>query len=402
MSRHAHPTPFSHLALSLMLLCLLLLVTPLWAVEMKGLYEVEVAVEGQSANQRRTAIREAFRQVLVKVTGNRALLNEQTLRKSQRNASRYVQQYRYRIVERAVVETLEEGLVEAEQAPVEAVAPVAVEPERLLWVRFDATAVNRLLREKGLPIWGSARPSVMVWLSQEQQGQRSMLQPEMLPEMAEAVEEQAQQRGLVVMLPLMDMEDHQQLPASALWGGFAETIQLASSRYDVDVALTGLLLVTENEQWQVEWRLYQDESVEEWIGAKGELSEIVAQGVDQMSSRLAERYTQAAEDDSLSQLQVIVTGIDDLAGYAKVTQYFSSLVMVEQVVLQTMDVNSGEFLLNVRGGEAALTQGVKLGTVLERLVDAPEDTTVAEIDPSFEGPFLPEFMTRVSPTFRLR
>ncbi|MCF6281322.1 MAG: DUF2066 domain-containing protein [Candidatus Polarisedimenticolaceae bacterium] len=408
MSRHAHPTPFSRLALSLMLFCLLLLmVTPLWAVEIKGLYEVEVAVEGQSAGQRRTAIREAFRQVLVKVTGNRALLNERSLRKSLRNASRYVQQYRYRIVERAavevveapVVETLEEDLIETEQVTE---VDLPIEPERLLWVRFDATAVNRLLREKRLPIWGSARPSVLVWLSQEQRGERTMLLPEMLPEMVKAVEAQAKQRGLVVMLPLMDMEDHQQLPVSTLWGGFAETIQRASSRYGVEVTLTGQLLATESGQWQVEWRLYQDASVEAWIGAEGELSEIVAQGVDQMSSRLAERYTQAAEDDSLSQLQVIVTGIDDLAGYAKVTQYFSSLVMVEQIVLQTMDINSGEFLLNVRGGVETLIQGVKLGTVLQHLVDTPEDKTVAEIDASFEGPFLPEFMTRVSPTFRLR
>jgi hypothetical protein len=244
----------------------------------------------------------------------------------------------------------------------------------------------------------------VIWLSQEQQGQRTMLQPEMLPEMALAVEEQAQQRGLSVMLPLMDMEDYQRLPVSALWGGFTETIQHASSRYGVEVVLTGRLVATEK-QWQVEWRLYQDELVEVWTGASSTLSEVVAQGVEQMSDRLAERYTRATADDSLSQLQVVVTDIDDLAGYARVRRYFESLVMVEQAVLLTMESNRAEFLLNVQGGGAALIQGVKLGSVLAPVANKPvgEIVEVTEVvDDTLEGPFLPEPIARERATFRLR
>lgn len=407
MNRQSHTVPFSHLSLLLTSLLLLLLVAPLSAVEMKGLYEVEVPVEGQSSAQRRTAIREAFYRVLVKVTGRRQL--NKTI---QRNASRYVQQYRYRTIEVVAAEVIDEPIVDDQRLEdeleieevVEAEVTVAVEPKRLLWVRFDATAVNRLLRERGLPIWGAARPSVVVWLSQEREGQRTMLQPEMLPEMVLAVEEQARQRGLPIMLPLMDMEDHQRLPVSALWGGFAETIQFASSRYGVEVVLTGQLLANA-EQWQVVWHLYQDELAEVWVGADGTLSEVVAQGIEQMSDRLAERYTQVAADDSLSQLHVVVTDIDDLAGYAAVRRYFESLVMVEQTVLLAMENNSAEFLLSVQGGEAALTQGVKLGRVLMPLAVEPVDETVevAEVvDDSFEGPSLPEPIARVRVTFKLR
>jgi hypothetical protein len=386
--------------LALIFLIPLLLVTPLLAVEMKGLYEVEVAVEGQSSDQRRTAIREAFYQVLVKVTGHRQL-NGNILR----SASRYVQQYRYRTIEVVVDELIADDQPLEDELKIEAsIEEVALEPEYLLWVRFDSIAVNRLLREKELPIWGAARPSIVIWLSQEQQGQRTMLQPEMLPEMALAVEEQAQQRGLSVMLPLMDMEDYQRLPVSALWGGFTETIQHASSRYGVEVVLTGRLVATEK-QWQVEWHLYQDELVEVWTGASSTLSEVVAQGVEQMSDRLAERYTRATADDSLSQLQVVVTDIDDLAGYARVRRYFESLVMVEQAVLLTMESNRAEFLLNVQGGGAALIQGVKLGSVLAPVANKPvgEIVEVTEVvDDTLEGPFLPEPIARERATFRLR
>ncbi len=405
MSRTPYTAQACRLDLLLISLILMLLATPLWAVEMTGLYEVEVPVEGQSAEQRRAAIREAFSQVLVKVTGRRAL-DKPVLR----YASRYVQQYRYRTLERKIVES---PIIEAQREPHEPImdkenSELMVEPEaqmeaeRLLWVRFDAAAVNRMLREKGLAIWGSARPSVLLWLSQEQQGERVMLQPEMLPEMVAVVEEQARQRGLAVMLPLMDMEDYQQLPVSALWGGFTGIIQHASSRYGVEVILTGQLVALEG-QWQVEWRLYQDESVESWMGANGALNEMVAQGVEQMSDRLAERYTQAIADDSVSQLYVDITGMDNLSDYAKVKAYFESLVMVEQAVLLTMERNRAEFLLNFTGGEEALIQGIKLGRVLEHLEDEVATEEVVDvIDEELEGPFLPAPPLHERVVFRLR
>ncbi len=405
MSRVPYTAQANCLDLLLIFLVLMLLATPLWAVEMRGLYEVEVPVEGQSAEQRRAAIREAFSQVLVKVTGSRAL-DKPILR----YASRYVQQYRYRTLEQKIVES---PTIEAQREHHEPImekehSEPTVEPEaqkgveRLLWVRFDAAAVNRMLREKGLAIWGSARPSVLLWLSQEQQGERVMLQPEMLPEMVAVVEEQARQRGLAVMLPLMDMEDYQQLPVSALWGGFAGIIQHASNRYGVEVILTGQLVAV-GAQWQVEWRLYQDELMERWMGVNGTLNEVVAQGIEQMSDRLAERYTQAVADDSVSQLYLNITGVDDLSDYAKVKAYFESLVMVEQAVLLTMERNRAEFLLNFTGGEEALMQAIKLGRVLERLEDeAVTEGAVEVIDEELEGPFLPAPPARDRAVFRLR
>jgi hypothetical protein len=406
MSRQYPISLFSFIAKLLIGFCFLLQVTSLWAVEVKGLYEIEVPVEGQGRAARRAAIGEAFSQVLIKVTGRRQLN-----KRIQRNASRYVQQYRYRTIEAVNVDVSDELIADevvedkaTEEAMVEADA--VVEPSRRLWVSFDSTAVNRMLREKGVPIWGSARPSGIIWLSQEQHGKRTMLQPEMMPEVVLAVEMQAQQRGLPIMLPLMDMEDHQRLPVSALWAGFTETIQFASDRYGVEVVLTGRL-VPEVDQWHVEWRLYQGESVEAWSGGSGSLSDLVAQGAESMSDRLAERYTQTTTDESLSQWRVVVNEIDDLAGYAKVNRYFESLVMVENVVLLVMEGSSAEFLLDIQGGEAALLQGVELGQVLEHLAVEPiseewGDEVTEWVDETFEGPFLPEPIAPKRVMLRLR
>ena len=121
-----------------------------------------------------------------------------------------------------------------------------------------------------------------------------------------------------------------------------------------------------------------------------------------MSDRLAGRYTQTNSAESQSQLRVVVTEIDDLAGYAKVNRYFESLVMVEKAILVVMDGSSAEFLLDIQGGEAAMLQGVELGQVLEHLSEEPVGEEIVLVDETFEGPFLPEPVAPKRVMFRLR
>ncbi len=107
-------------------------------------------MEGQSAEQRTDGIRRAFTQMLVKVTGNRNIARRPELQGDIEQAPRYVQQFRYRL-----------GAGQS---------PVAEEAARLLTVQFDALAVQRLLRERRLTVWGENRPSGLVWIGIESGG----------------------------------------------------------------------------------------------------------------------------------------------------------------------------------------------------------------------------------------
>ncbi len=82
----------------LSLLLLTITASPAFSAQVSGLYSAEVPAEGQETHQRNRAIVEAFRQVLVKVTGNRDVIHHPQLADEIRNAPRYVQQYRYRMV----------------------------------------------------------------------------------------------------------------------------------------------------------------------------------------------------------------------------------------------------------------------------------------------------------------
>ncbi|MEJ2691697.1 MAG: DUF2066 domain-containing protein, partial [Candidatus Thiodiazotropha sp.] len=139
------------------LIATLLMATAVRAETVSNLYEAESPVVGQGSEARAEAIRDAFARVLVKVSGDRGLLSNPEIDKLLKRASSYVQQYRYRM--------LQEDLAPSE----------ADKPDRVLWVRFDERAVNRLLRQSGVPVWGDTRPTVLVWLGEERGAARSLL-----------------------------------------------------------------------------------------------------------------------------------------------------------------------------------------------------------------------------------
>ncbi|HHH39763.1 MAG TPA: DUF2066 domain-containing protein, partial [Sedimenticola sp.] len=90
------PTPFRSLPFLLALLVFLLPYPEVArAVQVAGLYQAEVPVAGQSAEQRNQAIRAAFAQVLVKVSGRPGIAARKELAAALGNAARYVQQYSY-------------------------------------------------------------------------------------------------------------------------------------------------------------------------------------------------------------------------------------------------------------------------------------------------------------------
>jgi len=209
----------THRSFRFFLLGLLILpAVPAVQAELVGtLYEAQAPVMGQSGDARAAGIKQAFAQVLVKVSGERSLLANPQIDTLLKRASGFVQQYRFR--------ALGSGSVASPEA------------DRLLWVRFDEREVNRLLRESGVPVWGATRPSVLLWLGEEAGASRSLISLEQQPRLKATLTRVAEARGLPLLLPLLDMEDRSALPVSDLWGGFETDIRRASERYLPDVIL---------------------------------------------------------------------------------------------------------------------------------------------------------------------
>lgn len=352
------------------------------AAQVSGLYEAEVPVEGQDTAQRNKAIVEAFRRVLVKVTGNRGIARHPQLAGDIPKAPRYVQQYRYRLVPaEAPIEPagILPGL-EVEAAPL---PPPPTGPVRMLRVHFDENAVNRLLHQRGLPVWGGIRPTALVWLSAEQDGRRSLLSPEADGEALSGMLAAAEERSVPVLFPLMDLEDQSSLQASDVWGGFADNIRLASERYGPDAIMTARLVRFGPDLWRADWTLYlgQDEFI--WDSEGDSLAMAVEAGVQSGMDVLASRFAPLAGDSSIGRMRLHVTGVKNIRGYARIKRYLTELGAVEKAELVSVEPDAVDYALRIRGGRQALEQDVALSGVL---LPVPQGETDAGTAPKLSPP----------------
>jgi len=110
---------------SVLLLCLLLL-APLALAD--GLYTGQVPIASQSEADTATALAAALGQVLVKLTGDNAVLNRPGVAKAVAQPNRYVQQYRY----------AQDVVADSGQMRLSLIA------------QFDRAAVDKLLADLGL------------------------------------------------------------------------------------------------------------------------------------------------------------------------------------------------------------------------------------------------------------
>lgn len=312
------------------------------AASVSGLYQAEAAVAGREPAQRNQALSTALAKVLVKVTGNRGIAARKELKQDLAAASRYVQQYSYR------------SLPEAGQ-----------ENASTLLVSFDPQAVERLLRDRGLPVWGENRPTVLLWLGRESGGKRRLLTPEQDADIWSAVESAAGERGLPLIFPLLDLEDRAQLQVSDLWGDFEADIVKASARYNPDLILTGRMVKAARGVWRGSWRLYQGRNSIDWRNEAKLPRQLSADGLQHAADLLASRFAPLSGGASLTGLRLRISGVESLAEYAAVQQLVASQNSLERARLVSVESDALVYQLQLRGGLQALEQGLKLGGVVE-------------------------------------
>jgi hypothetical protein len=349
----------------LLFLVALLSAPCVFAEQVENLYEATVPVNGQSAQVRGDGIRAAFAGVIVKVTGDRGLINHSGLPEILKKASAYVRQYRYKSLESTGSEVAADA------------------PDRLLWVQFDERAVNRLLRESGVPVWGGTRPSVLVWLGQQEGPRRHLLSLEREPALKEGLDNLGSSRGLSFIWPLMDMTDRSAIRVSDLWGGFEANIRRASERYQPDVILVGRMTRQGAGSWRGEWLLYLPDKVNRWQTNANNRTVLASDGLNQAVDTLALRYAPQQIAQGETEIRIRVHGLTRLEDYALVKDYLLSLAMIEQLDLLSADSEKVNFKVRIHGNMEALERGIQLGSVLEPVESlgyaAPMDSSKAEV-----------------------
>ena len=307
-----------------------------------ALYEAEVPWFDHNAGDRAGAFRQALRQVLVKVTGLRRFGAAVPIESLVENAQGLVQQYQLHTVE------LEIG------------GTSVSEPR--LWARFDEGAVERLVREAGLPVWSSPRPPVLVWLAAESDGSFLTAGSEGSEGIVEILQRGGASRGASLVLPLLDLQDQALAGPPELWVDAQERIRAASERYQLGSILIGR--VGRGVLWEARWSLLLPRAAQRWTTEGDEFELVVDEGFHEALDALAAYYMSTSPETAGAAIVVSVSGVHDFAGYARTMRYMESLDEVESVDVLAVVSGRVRLGLKLRTGASELRELVTLGATL--------------------------------------
>ncbi len=357
----------------LKLLGILLVVLPAHAVEVTDLYQAKVTVVSQSANDRNNALKRAMQAVLLKVGGQRSVLNNQAIKQGVSKYQQYIVQFSYK--------------KENEQ--------------RLLIASFNEKKINQLFHQAQLPLWGNLRPQILLWLVQEQGLARNIIAESSLSIFPKQIQTFSIQRGLPISLPLMDLTDLNDISTADVWGRFSAPIKAASTRYQAEavavirISNSSLLpqnnssqecdLLCRQDQYALDWRLFTDAqttsanmslredqnsipsdfSINQLKG--NDVSQLLTQALADITQQIYQYYALNITDNR--QIEINVANINSMQRYVDVNHFLNNLSSVNSVQLISAQGENRRFLLHLLGSKSALLASLKLNKQLQQYVD---------------------------------
>ncbi len=321
------------------------------AAQVPDLYTGTVLVADQSETARQVATKQAFKQVLVKVSGSRETLFAPGIQEQLGQAERYLERYSF-----------------------DEVIPYSDSPAPSL--EFNATfsneSIDRLLKNTGQRIWGRDRPKIMVWLAVQQDHVRQLVGQLEGDEITQELQRAAQIRGLTVAMPKLDEADKSRVELSDVWGLFPTSVVAASERYEPELILLGRLYSVGDYRWQGEWMLFsthQQEYSHRWKTQGSDRQSTLTDAMEWTADILGEQLATSLKSQQM-QVLMRVNNILKVDDFVALERFLTQLPQVESVFVSELQGDEVVLKLEVLGGAASLTQALSRYEKLAELANA--------------------------------
>jgi len=351
----------------LLLICLLL---P--GLSQANLYEGKTQVESQSSNQRKKAATLAMQQVLIKVSGQQDIVENVMVRSRLRQAESFIRQFSFRHQQKHLFYVAE----------------------------FEAKKIDQLIRSAGFPIWSNRRPVTLAWLAKEDDKgfARHLITESLDSNIKQQVQTVAQERGIEIVFPLMDLDDSRQIGVDDVWGRFEDTIKLASERYPVEAVLSARLyridkqqvvleaegdtldaraeadngvVAEQNTNWRLEWNFNQQGESFYYSLEQQQYQPLITELIHWVANQLAEKF--AVESDNSNSIQepvlLNIVNLGSLSDYVGLQRFFESLTAVSKAELLSVKGQQAGFALYLLGNQLDLINELQLDNRIKRDVD---------------------------------
>jgi hypothetical protein len=319
--------------------------------ELTDLYQAEVDAN-QSQNQWQQA---AVASVLVKLTGGEAILKNPAIATAIRSSSDFIKQFQ--MVQR--------------------------DGRNLLQVTLDQQKISSLLQQLQIPIWGSRRPDVLLWLTEK------TLEAPQLVVLAEhplrnALIAQAKTYGLSYLFPRYDEQEVALINAAALWSGDWSGLTQVSSSYQATQVFN--LLVEQNVDLtgQLQYRLTSQTwldgvlQTQEFTGA--DINALLLQFSQQLAAAQAAQYAVNVQAGAVtdSVLQLKLEGIESLTDLVSVQKLFTAMLTVRQQQLVAFQPGQATIQLTLASTEPDFYRALALEKQLQPQYDVKNSMVEGE------------------------
>ncbi len=325
------------------------------AALVENLYSDEVAVPDQSTAARLDAFKQAFRDVIIKVSGSEEALQNPAMKRPLNSSSRYVLQFRYAARPLA--------------RPAGTTVSAAAAPNRALYLRvtFNRNSVENLLRSNNISIWGQQRPGTLLLISEQQAGGARIVSGDTAPAWMEMLSGLAEKRGLPVLFPLMDLEDRQQFSVQDVVQGNLQALTAAATRYAPNALLIGQITAKAGQGWQAHWLLRFSQKQFEWRHQALERKSLLDQAMKHLARLLASEYALHESDGPQPDVRFSVDRVHKLADVVRIRAYLKSLDAVTDVRPLLIEQDKVSYRVKLRNSSEDLARLIALGNVLEQL-----------------------------------
>ncbi|MDY6992713.1 MAG: DUF2066 domain-containing protein [Pseudomonadota bacterium] len=281
------------------------------------LYQARLPVDTRSETERKHHFTQAFTQVLRKLSG------QQQQTPQVQTIEPFINEFYYE--------------TQAEQ--------------RWLVVHFDPDSIQQWAQQQGLSLWSTSRPTVLVWIVLDS-AQPTLLNEEQHPQAVALLKNQAQQRGISILLPLVTLEELTLLSQLKTLRQPTEHVKnQIQERYGLKTILIAQLTS------KAHWFLWLDDTHQQWQQSQQSLQQHLIQGLNTAVDHLAQHFA-ALTTKPLASVTIKVVGIPNLKTYAQVSKYLRNLDIITELELLSMHPEAIQFQLTVQGGVPALRQAL--------------------------------------------
>lgn len=347
--------------LRLTFLLLALLAGTVQAATVTDLYQARIVLPDTDSQSEQNARRDALAQVLVKVSGQSRVVNNDVVIKALANSNPFVSQYGY-------------GNLKG---------------KRTLDLTFDRNRVRQLLTQAQATFWGEQRPNVLVWLVEDAESNRNIAWDQSGNPLLAGMKSEADRRGVPTMMPIGDFEDVTAISVPDLWGGFVGPIVQASQRYQPEAVLVVRARRKGPDDYVMNWQLYA-EGPEKMAATKVTPSEGQASGtseatlrrmMDHVADQLGVKYAVPLGGDESGQLAVVVSNIRSAKDFFTLERMMTNLSSVAGINAYRIQGEQVEFSVKLLSTEAAFQRELSQNSRLSE-VTAPVMPAEPEVQPT--------------------